>query len=247
MLKKTGIFFNIVLLLVLVLFLSGVALGGEKFFIKKINAVYRDIKIAADGKYLKASVEPFILQDRNIVMVPIATVAEAVGKPVVWDPATSTVYVGDGVVPADPSSKNKFDYLENLTVLRNVGDFAVIKSREVRIARVPFSHVVAVDLKPQRKAEFVLELWGKYSEIEGYVGIDDITRDSSSVIDLTVLIGEEVIHKIEGIKPAGQPKLVRLSIPKGTRNITFRAECRDQGIGDYSEITFALADMKFYQ
>jgi len=245
--KKTGIFLIIFLLAVFVLSLSSAALGGEKFFIKKITAVYRDIKIAADGKYLKVPAEPFLLKDKNIVMVPIRTAAEAVGKPVVWDPVTSTVYVGGRAEPRAPTLRDKFDYLESLTVLRNVGDFAVIKSREVRIARVPFSHVVAVNLKPQKKAEFVLELWGKYSEIEGYVGIDDITRDSRSVIDLTVLKGEEVIHKIEGIKPAGQPKLVKLSIPKGTRNITFRVECRDQGIGDYSEITFALADMKFYQ
>ncbi|KUK11032.1 MAG: hypothetical protein XD50_0672 [Clostridia bacterium 41_269] len=249
MLKKeiSAVFIFLILTAVMLFIAAGTAFGVQKFFAKKITAVYKNIKIASDGKYLKAPAEAFILKDKNIVMVPIRTIAEAVGEPVVWDPVSSTIYVGSVVKPEDKTFKSKFDYLENLTVLRNVGDFAVVKSREVRIARVPFSHVVAVNLEPREKAEFVLELWGKYSEIEGYVGIDDITRDSSSVIDLTILKGNEEIQKIEGIAPAEQPKYLKLSIPMGTRNITFRVECRDQGIGDYSKITFALAEIKFYQ
>jgi len=243
--KRAGM--SLVAFVLLFAVISGTALGGESYINKKVTAVYRGIKIVVDGRRLQAPVEPFILKNNNVAMVPLRTVAEAVGKPVDWDPATSTIYIGRKGKSSVPDKPSRYDYLENLTVLRNVGDFACITSREVRIAREPFKHVVAVTLESEAAAEFVLELWGKYSRMEGYLGIDDVTRDSSSCVDFTILKGEEVLYRSETIKPADPPRQLQVDIPRGTRKLTFRVESRDLGIGDYRKITFALADVKFYE
>ena len=65
---------------------------------KQLTVSYRDIKIVLDGELITpkdatgAVVEPFV--SNGTTYLPVRALCEAIGKPVEWDGATSTVYVG---------------------------------------------------------------------------------------------------------------------------------------------------------
>ena len=141
--------------------------------------------------------------------------------------------------------KGEENLLKNQTVLRNVGPFFPVGPRDIRISREPFENAVAVTLKPGGKAEFILELWGKYTHMKGFIGIDDITRNSGSGIILTITGEDDLIYKSPLLKPAAPP--IPLDLPiDGVRRLTFHVECMEAGIGDQAEVKFITADMKFY-
>ena len=59
---------------------------------EKIDAVYNDIKIVADGNTVSTDAEPFIYN--GTTYLPVRAISEALGKEVNWDAQTNTVYIG---------------------------------------------------------------------------------------------------------------------------------------------------------
>ena len=224
---------------------AGTANGSDILMRRQVTAIYKGIRIIAEGKVVPTQEEPFIKVDTGVTMVPIRAVAQALGEPVHWDGSGSTVFIG--TVPTEKAAASeKHKFLEELTVLRNVGDFVSITSREVRIAGEQFEHAVVCSISDGKTAEFVVDTWNKYSRVEGRFGVEDATRDSGRGIILTVLDGEEVLYTSNDIRPATGAAPFSVDI-KGRRRLTFRVQCFDIGVGDYSEVSAALADVRFYQ
>lgn len=149
--KKT-VFLGFILTVILSL-VTGLALAGPTGMLKKLTVNYRDIKIFSDGKLISSPVEPFILADSGTTMVPLRVIAEALGRTVEWDSATSSVRISSP--PAQPTPANpvaggveqnpapvvvpspaepNYTLIENLRVLRNVGPFYRREKKPLRIA-----------------------------------------------------------------------------------------------------------------
>lgn len=225
--------------------------GATKGFSKTIKVLFRDIKIYVNGNKLSSSVEPFIIPEQGVTMVPIRLVSEALGQPVEWDEDTSSIYIGY-VQKSDETNSKKAEQLkpiaiENATVLRNVGPFYEFRSRNFMIAKRPFAGGIAVELKDEKSAgEVVLELKGQYSYLEGYIGVDDETRNSSTGFILSIY-GDDVERSVESlIKPSDYPRLLQLDI-RGVKRLTIKVEGELAGIGEYSKTIAALANFKLYK
>lgn len=70
-----------------------------------IQVSYNDIKIVLDGKELKTEGEPFAYN--GTTYLPVRAVAEAVGKEVLWDATTKTVYLGQAPDAKSPVADTK--------------------------------------------------------------------------------------------------------------------------------------------
>ena len=88
----------LVLALACVLLLGAAALAAGSSYTKEITASYSGISLVVDGIPVVPKdangnvVEPFIYE--GTAYLPVRAVGEALGKPVSWDGATRTVYVG---------------------------------------------------------------------------------------------------------------------------------------------------------
>jgi len=81
---------------------------------RQLNAVFSNIKIYVDDLLIHPKdgqgnpVEPFIYQ--GTVYLPVRAVAEALGKPVSWDGATNSVYIGKHDSDTPVVMLNQLDY-----------------------------------------------------------------------------------------------------------------------------------------
>lgn len=102
--------------------------GGAAFATgqwKTIDVLENDITVMVDGKQVSES--NFVYNDRTYL--PLRAVAEAVGKPVDYDEATNTAYIGDK--PAiSASSNNNIEFSTIMDYLNNTysGDVAFSSS-----------------------------------------------------------------------------------------------------------------------
>lgn len=239
---------------ILSLILGVGAVAASQGLTKKISVIYRDIKIYVDGRELKNGEEPFILKDKGVAMVPLRLISEALGKPVTWVEKNSTIYIGTIPEGVDLNSEMKNSEptpIEKLTVLRNVGPFYEYQSRNFLIAKRPFRGGVAVNLKG-KPAEMVLELKGYYSYLEGYLGVDDETMNSSSGFRIVVYGDDLEKYSSPLIKPADYPRYLKLDVRgvKRLRITVLREEMKaanGEKVGEYENVIAVLADFKFYK
>jgi hypothetical protein len=239
---KYGIF-------VLVVFLGAGqgALAGSLKLTKPVTAVYQNIKIYVDGVGL-TDLPVVRLEEKGAVMVPVRTLAEALGKPVVWNEGARSIYIGtppvSGTVTTAPIPTRPV-FLEDLKVLRNVGPFYHRQSSNLMVAGRKFTHGVVVELTKGREAETVLELGGKYSLLKGYHGVEDSTQNSSGSYVLAILTDDHEIYKSPQMNPAQYSLPIQLEL-KGVKRLTIRAVWVAGGTGDYEQVAMALGDVALY-
>ncbi|KKM10854.1 hypothetical protein SY88_11415 [Clostridiales bacterium PH28_bin88] len=165
---KKVVFRGFIILSLILPLAAGAALAASTGALKKLTVNYREIKIFSDGQAIFSPVEPFILTDSGTVMVPLRVIAEALGRTVEWDPATSSVRIAStpkGSAPANPAiggtaespapavaplpAEPSYTLIENLRVLRNVGPFYRREKKPLRIAAREFDYGIAVEIKKQ--------------------------------------------------------------------------------------------------
>ncbi|WP_366922499.1 NPCBM/NEW2 domain-containing protein [Metallumcola ferriviriculae] len=232
----------IVCTMLVLIFISGQAIAGSAWVKKQIGVIYGNIQIYIDGNHLSTDIEPFIYNGST--MVPLRVVSEALGEPVVWDGVNNRVLIGSKHninVPAQPKPKVETKYLEDMLVLRNVGPF--FKNQFV-IAHRPFAHGVAAEIsKGAPKAEFVIDLKGKYKKLAGYVGVDDSTQNSSGGFKLEILGNGEQLLVSSKFSPGQYPAYIETNV-SGYETLIFKVERFDVSTGDYNEVKAALANFK---
>lgn len=233
----------------LLLLSSAYALAAAQNANKKIAVWYNNLQIFVDGKELATPVEPFIMAEKGITMVPLRAISEALGKTVVWDAKTASVYIGKSPLPTgsrEGQENRQPTAIAKTTVLRNVGPFYELKSRNIVIARRQFAGGLIVELDEHECAETVLDLQGRYNSLEGYVGVDDETRNSSGGFKI-IFYGDENEKAARGIiKPSEYPSYLKVDV-KGVQRLKIQVIWQDIEVGDDKKVLAALADFNFYQ
>lgn len=161
---------------------------------KAITVTYRGIQIYAGGKIIGGE-EPFVLDGKGIVMVPIRAVAEATGKSVVWDGSKNTIEISSGT--AFIPKTNDFVWLEDMMVIRNVGPFFRQSGEPFTIAAGTHNNGLGVRLTGG-SAEIVVRTHGKYKAIEGWLGVDDETSNTNGAFFFSIFTdSKEVLSNVE--------------------------------------------------
>lgn len=252
-------FFLVILTFLFLALTTAATVATAQDFIRResIVAIYQDFKIIFNGRLITTPIEPFQVESGQL-MVPLRTVAEALGYQVEWDPITKAVYIEDEYSTGErPVLKPK--YIEELSVLRNVGPFFNLQSREITIAGRKFKHGLVVELermiplKAGEKtennaiglAETVIDLKGKYSWFEGYLGVDDETRNSIGTFVVTILGDGIPLHESKTIKPSEYPLKFRLNI-HNVKRLTLQAKWLEGEVGDDDKLWAAFADLLVY-
>ncbi len=232
----------------LLAFFTAGSFAAARKVTKMIPVTYQNIKLFVDGKQIALPEEPFLVEGKGVAMVPIRVISEALGKEVTWDEETSSIFIGK---PADGElnekvSRPKATPISQLTVLRNVGPFYELKSRNLMIAGRKFAGGVAVELAGESQAEAVLELKGQYSSMEGFLGVDDETSNSSNGFRVTIFGDEIEKYTSHVIKPSDYPYYVKIDV-RGVKRLKIRLDRVDIQVGEYDKVIAALADFKFFK
>lgn len=222
-----------------------------------IKVIYQNINVVVNGRLINTPVEPFQVAE-GYVMLPARAVGEALGCTVEWDAGTNTVYINSNSISITRSNNTVTShYVEELPVLRNVGPFFQLKSRPITIASRQFSHGLIVELvnpppgdrkeedSPAHYAETVIELGGKYTWLEGFLGVDDETRNSRGSYQLQIYGDDRLIFQSETIRPSQYPQQLKLNVDKVHR-LSLVVNWEDTGRGDYDRLWAALADLIVY-
>lgn len=103
------------LLICLIGFLCSYSIGYSEWSNKKIDVLFRDIRIYVNGVKLKTDVEPFIYNGR--VFVPVRFISEALNQKVEWDAKNWIVYIGEKTV----TSSNENDINQTIVYITKTG------------------------------------------------------------------------------------------------------------------------------
>lgn len=186
---------------------------------QSVQVTYRNIQIYNGPKSISGE-EPFILNSKGIVMVPLRTILEATGEPVSWDGKNNAVYIG--TIPAKltnsqvnqtiktPPSVVKVD-LQDMTVLRNIGPFFQQK-RPFSIVTGKYDKGIGVRLS-EESAEIVIRTHGKYKAMEGWLGVDDETCNSSGAFFFSVFTGPKEVPSVV-VTDGGAEKIIDEQSPR---------------------------------
>lgn len=239
--------------LLLFLTVTTVAAAKDLNRSEKITAIFQDFKIVFNGRLVATPVEPFQLESGHL-MVPLRAVAEAFGYQVEWDPMTKAVYIGSESYSGEKIIFNPI-YIEELPVLRNVGPFFNLQSRQITIAGRQFKRGLIVELAKEKAldtnkisgniAETVIDLKGQYQWLEGYLGVDDETRNSIGNYILTILGDGLPLYETLPIGPSEYPFKFSLNM-QNVKRLTVQAKWVEGEVGDDEKLWVALADWVFY-
>jgi hypothetical protein len=170
---------------------------------KTLNVSYNDIKIVVDGVKITPKdangkvIEPFISD--GTTYMPVRAVAEALGKPVSWDAATQTAYIG-GL----PSSEVKLSKLEYLSEESHPN--AVWKYKDQAQANTSdylndcFTVNLSTGLDSSQR-DYLLN--GKYTKINGTIFLTYDSRssnDDNDVININMWGDGKLIYKSDDVK-----------------------------------------------
>lgn len=246
------------ILVLLIILLCSSAFAGSSIF-STIDVIYKNISIYVNEEPLESDVEPFVIEDKGVTMVPVRAVSEALGMNVNWDEETNSIFIGTAEKPGPApgeyipghkywSNKPTAD-IENLNVLRNVGPFYE-KQDPIMIASRSFHSGLAVEVDTDRNAETVLDLYGNFSTIEGYYGVEDISRNSSAAVVIKFYGDGRLLYETRKIEPSDYPSWLpagKIDL-RGVNRLKIEVVWHEtENEGDYSEITAALGNFKLYR
>jgi len=100
-----------------------------------------------------------------------------------------------------------------------------------------------VELAKDGKAETVVDLAGKFSSLQGYIGVDDETRNSSGAFVLVVYGDDIERFRSPVMKPSDYPYFITVNV-KGVKRLTLAVQWQEGGIGEYDRLVAALANME---
>lgn len=245
--KKLLVIFFI--LLSLLLFNNSYSIASA-WMKKDLKVMTGNIKIFVNGVQIKPSVEPFILSDEGVTMVPLRDLSETLGFSVIWNDNDHTIFITDKAASKTNTWEDKTKKrIEELRVIRNVGPFYEKKVNNYQIAGRFFGSGIAVTMEADDKTELVLDLNRKFLSLEGYFGVDDSTMNSYGGYKLKIFGDDRELFSSELVKPSDYPRY----IPPGRIDLTYinrltiRIDWEDQGIGDYDQLTAVLANFNFYE
>ncbi|MDS1030070.1 NPCBM/NEW2 domain-containing protein [Bacillota bacterium LX-D] len=208
------------------------------------NYKLKKINIYFNGKKFNQQIDAIVQVKQGTMFIPIRKLSEILGVSADWQGKNSSLYLTE-IKTSNLDSKKVSTPLEQITVLRNVGPFYQQKTRKIKISGREFARGIEADLAKGSK-EVVLELKGKYNLLNGYVGIDDETRNSKGGFTITFYGDESEIYKSQTIKPSFYPFYININVAKVQR-LRIKIDWHDCEVGDYDKIIVALANFSFHQ
>lgn len=226
------------------------SLLASGWIIKNFKGMTGGIKILVNDVPIKTGIEPFILLDEGVTMVPLRDLSQALGFDVEWNNITNTISItGDSLDKLsiwDSKIKKK---ITDIKVIRNVGPYYEKKVNNYQIAGRSFNSGIAVSIIDRGKTELVLDLNRKYQSLDGYFGIEDETMNSSGGYILRIFGDDREVFVSELVKPSDYPRYIspgEIDLAFIYR-LTIRMEWEELETGDYDNLTAVLANFNFYE
>lgn len=226
--------------------LIGVMLTGGMTFAAsttKIEVVFDKLRYMVDGVEKKPTTgQGFIYQ--GTTYVPLRFAAEATGKDVSWDGKNKTIWIG--------KKSGVSQYLEDIEYARIDGDVYRTYFEEKRnndrisIGGNKYEHGIGYELstccgKGASKGSIDYNLNGKYSKLTGFIGIDDATKNSTSIGNIIIIGDGEEIFTSPDLKGGDLPKEMNVDI-SGVLKLQIVFKLVDES-SDHLHLTLAEAKL----
>lgn len=251
--------FMIVIIFVMLIITYSIGAAGAGYFVqKKITVSCGNIKLFFNGVQVSDNL-PVMVTNQGVAMIPARSVLNLLGNTVYWDKKNHTIQIesttqetGKAKEPwtgGKSSFETQYDYswLENMTVIRNVGPFYRQSDQGLMVAAGAHSHGIAVKLKENAEAEVAVRTNGQYEGIEGWLGVEDESMNSSGNFILTIFADGQRIYESGNTSPGSYPRYIDpdQTAISGALTVKFHVKWVSGGtVGDYKELVVALADFK---
>lgn len=231
--SKSFILGMVVMLLIGLVFTPGFAA-----MVQKTITVQTGIKVYNDDQLIRATnakgevVEPFIYN--GTTYLPVRAIADAVGKPVSYDPKTQSVYLGthESAIPVTTIHKLK-SYKTNINgVENNTKDNNGVFYNE--------TSYVSFETDADGYANYMIN--GMYSRTKGSLLIRESKYDTISVCILKIY-GDDVLLYTSNELKAGMKAIVFDVDISGVSNLKYEIVMMNNN----NSISFALGDVGLYQ
>ncbi|MDD2496671.1 MAG: NPCBM/NEW2 domain-containing protein [Desulfitobacteriaceae bacterium] len=236
----------------LIFFLSIKSSGAGHLFTRQITVSSGEVKVFFNNKQVLTQM-PFMVDEKGVALIPVRETFQALGGNVVWDKKNNALYIeGIGKPDADAvrAVQTSFTWLEEMVVIRNVGHFYQQPEKNYMVAAGAHSHGIAVELEENQVAEVVVRTNRKYKGIEGWLGVEDSSMNSSGAYVLSIYADKNIVYESSAIAPATYPMYITLGESNifGAQTVKFQVKWVDSGsIGTSKELIAVLADFKFKQ
>ncbi|CAM3377031.1 NPCBM/NEW2 domain-containing protein [Paenibacillus lupini] len=180
---------------------------------KSIQVTFDNFKFMVDGVQKKPSTgQPFFYQGSTYV--PLRFAAEATGEDIQYDSKNKTIWIGKKVGSFKYLSEMDYARAEGIATKMDTSGFYqqffvdhwndTFNSQHgsLKIASKEYLHGFAADLGrvyEDETATLYYNLDGKYSKLTGFVGIDDISKNSASSGYLTIYGDDTELYKSNGL------------------------------------------------
>lgn len=221
---------------IMVGFLAGTLLASSISFAdsisKQIEVFYGTVqKIVIDGvDRTPTEQKPFVFE--GTTYVPLRYVSEALGKPVDWDGKTGTAYIG--------SLPNEIVYLTDIKPYAFSNSMIEYSAKydDNSMTMAGKSYIKGLQTKSFSidSGQFFYNLDGKYSKIEGLVGLDDLENEAP--VSLSFYLDDKEIKNIT-LKNGDLPHQINLDVTGG---LQLKIKLKNDSVMSSSLIDFV--DMK---
>jgi hypothetical protein len=195
---------------------------------KTITVSYNDIKLIIDEKPVTPKdatgkvVEPFIYE--GTTYLPVRAVAEALGKDVKWDPATSTVIIsGQSKPDTTQEEKPQMEISKQAVKLNDFGDLRSNnfekRSSTLMTPKDNYGTSYSGCLWPKTYyndvfIEFFLD--GKFSKLKGRLILYYDNRSEKSTATYSIIADGKTLLTLDAIQPGEKPIDFELDLQKAT-------------------------------
>ncbi|NLS45476.1 MAG: copper amine oxidase [Firmicutes bacterium] len=207
---------------------------------KQISATYANIKIYVDDLLISPkdglgnSVEPFIYQ--GTTYLPVRAVSEALGKPILWDGKTNSIYIGKHDSDEPAISLNDLDYF-NAT-----GSWDKVDNPRDNLGNSYVEGLSGIN-SLSRYADYYATvdyvLNGKYRRLKGSYILRYIDRSKQRAEGKLKIYGDDKLLFSDGMKPGKTPVEFDIDLSGVLR---LRIE-----MSNYDTYSTIIADANLYQ
>lgn len=187
----------------------------------QIEVYYNDLKFMFDGVQKKPVVNQGFIHN-GTTYVPLRFISEAFGKEVSWDGDNNTIWIGkkqgesvllSGMDYARVDGAAQNDYL-TFDKWNAKDDNKHVYGSELKIAGNAYSHGLGIYLGQHSNGWGSVDynLKGNYTEIYGFVGIDDFSKNSNAEGILRIYGDGKEIYSSPALKGGDEPLRINLNI-----------------------------------
>lgn len=216
-----------------------------------INVYFKNLKYMFDGiEQIPSTGKGFIYE--GTTYVPLRFIGEALGKNIIWDGASETIWIGKKEGEFQYLSETEYARLDGVAKDKLSFDNWTEPVATFNISEVEYHHGIGIELDStwrtdDSKGSIDYNLNDQYKRLTGFIGIDKATRNSDNIGTVIILGDGKEIYRATNLKGGDKPISLDINL-KGVLKLQIKFESLEKTeILVDQQLKIVLGDLKVFQ